>query len=81
LCQTHHRQLITTGELKPIRPYRRRRPDTVKLAGLRLTPPCAEALERRAKSRGLSMGAVIADLLEEWHAESSDQRRGQAADG
>ncbi len=37
LCQTHHRQMLDAGKLKPIRPYRKRSADTVKLAGLRLT--------------------------------------------
>ncbi len=66
LCQTHHRQLRTTGELLPIRRYRERRAGTVKYAGLRLSPACVEQLERRARQRGLSGGATIAKILEEW---------------
>jgi len=36
LCQTHHRQLLTTGKVKEIRPYRKRTDGTVKFAGPRL---------------------------------------------
>src|SRR4051812_7910438 len=60
LCQTHHRQLMTTGELKTIRPYRERSPGTVKCSGLRLTSNCADELMRFAKAHGLSQGAAIA---------------------
>lgn len=63
-CQTHHRQLLTKGTIKPIRPYRRRSPETVKCAGLRLSPACAENLEEQAERQGLSLGAIIADILE-----------------
>lgn len=70
LCQTHHRQLITTGKLKPIRPYRQRTAGTVKFSGLRLTSGCAAAIEAHAEKRGLSHGAALADILERWHADS-----------
>ena len=36
MCQTHHRHLLTTGKVKPIRPYRKRSAGTVKFSGLRL---------------------------------------------
>ena len=65
LCQTHHRQLLTTGKLKAIRPYRKRTLGTVKFSGLRLTPDCAEQVEQYANSRNVSLGAAIAYILEE----------------
>ena len=67
-CQTHYRQLRATGELKPIRLYRTRTEGTVKLGGLRLTPACAAELQREAEAKGLSISAVIVDILEGWHA-------------
>ena len=66
LCQTHHRQMITTGTLKPIRPYRKRSPGTVKFSGLRLSPECAKLIQDYAVRRGVSQGAAIAFILEEW---------------
>ncbi len=68
LCQTHRRQLMTTGVLKRIRPYRKRSAGTVKFAGLRLTPFCAEKVTAYAKERDLSEGAAIAEILEDWRA-------------
>jgi hypothetical protein len=65
LCQTHHRQMLTTGELKPIRPYRPRKRGTVKFAGLRLSKHCADMLSRYAAQRDISLGAAVADLLED----------------
>ena len=67
LCQTHHRQKLTTGKTKDIRPYRPRVSGTVKYAGLRLTPACVEELERLRRERGLSEGAAIAEILEAWN--------------
>jgi hypothetical protein len=67
-CQTHYRQQLATGELRPIRLYRKRMEGTVKLGGLRLSPGCAEKLEREAEAKGLSISATIADILEGWHA-------------
>ncbi|HLL54319.1 MAG TPA: hypothetical protein VK447_12265 [Myxococcaceae bacterium] len=64
-CQTHHRQLMTTGKVKPIRPYRKRSTGTVKFAGLRLTHHCAQTVKAYAKKRGLSQGAAIAEILED----------------
>src|SRR4051812_31922406 len=66
LCQTHHRQLITTGKLKPIRPYRGRSPGTVKFSGLRLSEKAVREIDREAAREGLAHGAVIAKILEEW---------------
>jgi len=66
LCQTHHRQKKTTGQLQPIRPYRRRKPGTVKFAGLRLTPTCADLIAEHAQARHLSVGAALAEILEGW---------------
>jgi hypothetical protein len=57
LCQTHDRQLTTKGEIQPIRPYRKRSPDTLKFSGLRLSPWCVEVLQRKVKREGLSDGA------------------------
>ena len=78
LCQTHHRQKTTTGKLREIRPYRKRTPGTLKLAGLRLTPQCADAVRAQAAQTGLSLGATIAQLLETWHASTRKER---ACDG
>ncbi len=75
LCQTHDRQLRTTGKLKPIRPYRKRRAGTVKFSGLRLTPHCVERVRAYAKERGLSWGAAIAEILEGWLANRSTPGR------
>jgi hypothetical protein len=57
----------TTGKVTAIRPYRTRQPGTVKLAGLRLTPSCAETLKRTAKERGISHGGLIAEVVEDWN--------------
>jgi len=73
LCQTHHRQLITTGKTKPIRPYRRRTAGTVKFSGLRLSERCAELLGHAARRKGLSQNAVIAEVLEAWRATVEDE--------
>jgi hypothetical protein len=62
--------MLDAGKLKPIRPYRKRSADTVKLAGLRLTSHCAESVEAHAERHGFSLGAAIADILEKWHAKS-----------
>jgi hypothetical protein len=75
LCQTHYRQQLKTGRTRPIRRYRQRSDDTVKFAGLRLSRHCADLLERRADSQGISRGAVIAQVLEQWVAER--KRRGR----
>jgi hypothetical protein len=76
MCQTHNRQLLIHGELKPIRPYRRRRDGTVKFSGLRLSPECAGALDQAARSQGTSRGAVIADVLESWAASEMEKGSG-----
>ncbi len=68
MCQTHRRQMLTTGKVKAIRRYRKRSAGTVKFSGLRLTPTCAETVEAYAAKRGLSQGAAIAEILEDWHA-------------
>ena len=65
-CQTHHKQLATTGALAPIRAYRKRSSGTRKFAGLRLSPACIEHIEQKAEREGLSNGAVIAAILEAW---------------
>ncbi len=66
MCQTHHRQLLITGTVKPIRPYRKRNAGTVKFSGLRLSPLCAGTVEAYAEKRGISRGAAIAEILENW---------------
>jgi len=78
LCQTHHRQKTTTGKLHEIRPYRKRTPGTVKVAGLRLSPHCADTVRAHAARTGLSLGATIAQILETWHASTRKER---ASDG
>jgi hypothetical protein len=67
MCQTHHRQLLTIGKLKPIRPYRPRVPGTRKLAGLRVSAGCAEQVQRRARRERLSLSAAVASILEDWY--------------
>ena len=67
LCQTHHRQMKATGKTRPIRPYRPRSGGTVPYAGLRLTRECARRLTAHAEALGISRGAAIADILEDWH--------------
>lgn len=64
LCQGHYRQSRLGQQLRPIRPYRRRGPETVKLGGLRLTPDCADLVESHAREKEFSIGGAIADLLE-----------------
>jgi hypothetical protein len=68
LCQSHRRQQLTTGKVKAIRRYRKRSAGTVKFSGLRLTPVCVETVEAYAAKRGLSQGAAIAEILEDWYA-------------
>ncbi|HLL53645.1 MAG TPA: hypothetical protein VK447_08875 [Myxococcaceae bacterium] len=80
LCQTHHRQKLTTGTLRPIRPYRKRIPGTVKLAGLRLSRHCAGLVRAHADGTGLSLGAAIAEILEAWH-DSTRKKRASDGDG
>ncbi|HLL53324.1 MAG TPA: hypothetical protein VK447_07255, partial [Myxococcaceae bacterium] len=67
LCQTHHRQKLTRGKLRPIRPYRKRNAATVKFGGLRLTRHCAEQVRAHAARNGLSLGAAIAEIIERWN--------------
>jgi hypothetical protein len=64
MCQTHHRQLMITGTVKPIRPYRKRNAGTVKFSGLRLSPLCARTVDAYAAEREISRGAAIAEILE-----------------
>ena len=73
-CQTHHLQLLRTGELRPIRPYRKRSPGTEKFSGLRLSPVCIEQIERKAEKEGLSNGAAIAAILEAWGRAKARER-------
>jgi len=56
----------TVGELKPIRRYRQRSPDTIKFSGLRLSKSAARRLDRKAAREGLSRGAAITAILEAW---------------
>ena len=73
-CQSHYRQIRETGHTNPIRPYRPRASGTIKYAGLRITPACAQAIERFAKKYDLSNGAAIAAVLESW-AQPRNRRR------
>jgi len=77
LCQSHHRQKREGRELQPIRPYRRRSPDTRKFAGLRLTPHCIEQLRREGEREGLSQGATISRVLEAWFRRKRPPPRGR----
>ncbi len=74
-CQAHGRQLRTRGSIGPIRPYRQRRPGTEKFSGLRLSHQCVVQLEQKARREGLSDGAAIADILEEWARRHVGSRR------
>jgi hypothetical protein len=76
LCQTHYRQQRTTGKVKRIRPYRPRSSGTVKFSGLRLTSRCAELVQEHARQRGISAGAAIAELLEDWYASGRNAAQG-----
>jgi len=75
LCQTHHRQLLTTGNLKPIRPYRKRESGTVKFAGLRLTRGCAAKVGAYATEQRIGHSAAISKILEEWVAQGAKRAR------
>jgi len=68
LCQTHHRQRSRTGELKPIRLYRKRIPGTVKLAGQRVSRECAGKVVREAQRRGITVGGLVSEIVEAWVA-------------
>jgi len=73
LCQTHHRQFVSTGKLSSIRPYRARDGDTVKFAGLRLRLEVVVALKRISVEQRFSHSASIAHALEMWLL--SDKKR------
>jgi len=80
LCQSHHRHSLkrTPGSTEPlpaIRPYRKRTDGTVKFAGLRLSRLCVARLRKKARKRGLSNGAAIADVLEAWANRSARRSR------
>src|ERR1044072_6067182 len=66
-CQTHWRQLRTTGDTRPICPYRPRDDGRVKFGGLRLSSTGAEMIGRKARRAGISIGAAISEVLEEWN--------------
>jgi hypothetical protein len=65
-CATHRRQILKKGRTRPIRPYRRRVPGTVKVAGLRLSREAAQGILREAAQRQVSLGAAIASAVESW---------------
>jgi hypothetical protein len=75
LCQTHHRQLLQTGKVGTIRPYRPRSGKTVKFAGLRLSDDCADKLESYAERHGIARGAAIADILEAWNKKRREEKQ------
>ena len=77
LCQTHHRQFLKKGRVEAIRPYRVRRAGTVKLSGLRVSTDTAKALRDYASANDISIGAMIADVLENWHAHQKQQGEGR----
>jgi hypothetical protein len=68
LCQSHNRQMRTLGRVEPIHPYRPRSQGTVKYDQFRVTSLCADKLTAYAVSRGLTPGAAIAEVLEDWAA-------------
>jgi len=79
-CQTHHRQMLETGTVRPIRPYRPRSSGTVKFAGLRLSPEVVREIERICARKRISQGAAIALALEAWHAARQKAKPGPLAD-
>ena len=66
LCQTHHKQFLATGEVKPIRPYRPRSTGTITFSGLRLSKNAAREVDRKAARERTSRGAAVAAILEAW---------------
>jgi len=66
LCQTHHRQSMTTGKLTPIRPYHRRKGKTVRFSGIRMAEEAAAYLADLAERQGVSQSAALAEVAEAW---------------
>lgn len=64
-CQTHWRHVRETGAPREIHPYRKRL-TTTKVAGLRVSPECAEQLLAVAKQTGMSPHAVMTAALDQW---------------
>jgi len=42
--------------------------------GLRVTPECADTIREYARSKGISVGAAIAEVLEDWRSSSTAER-------
>lgn len=66
LCATHYRRQLRAGKRKADLAVPVRRRDLVRIAGPRVTPECAAALEREARNHGVPVYRVAADVLEEW---------------
>lgn len=69
-CQTHWRHVRETGEPREIHPYRKRQ-TTKKVAGLRVSPECAEQLLAVAGETRTSPHAVMTAALEQWAGSAS----------
>ena len=75
LCQTHYKQLKKLGVLRPIRECRTRRLGRVKLLGLSVLPACEEKVKQHAGETGLTVNAVITDVIEKWALRRHRQER------
>jgi len=75
LCQTHYKQLKKLGALRPIRECRPSRSGAVKLLGLSVLPACAEKVRQCSGETGMSLNAVITDVIEKWALRRHRQRR------
>lgn len=67
LCQTHWKYFKKTGKVGgAIDPKRPGRKGTIRVNGHTFTAECADTLKRHAEKNGLSVTAVITDVLEGW---------------
>jgi hypothetical protein len=65
--------MASSGKLQKIRPYRERIAGTEKVSGLRFTAGCAETIRREAERKGLSVSAVIEEVLEDWYSKGGER--------
>jgi hypothetical protein len=61
--------------LKPIRECRPPRSGAVKLNGLSVLPTCAEKVKQYAGESGLTVNAVITEVIEKWALRRHQRRR------
>ncbi len=74
MCQTHYKHL-KKSVLKPIRECRPPRRGTVKLNGLTVIPACAEKVKQYSGESGLTVNAVITEVIEKWAWRRHQRRR------